>query len=384
MIRRVLFGGSFDPPTNAHLQMATELSKRFDEVIIIPAFISPFKPGGAELSAVDRLRLCEKVFAGIKNAVVSDIEIKSEGTSYSFLTAKHFSGANIELFFAIGSDGLDTLDRWKRADELAATVTFYVVERPYFEIVRDTLDKMSRFFRIEVAPFTGLEGSSSLLKVAVAFGKAEEVVPKSVALEIEKRGLYRDYEYITDKYSRLLLTSRRVEHVYRTAKAAIILAKKNGADVEKTVRAALMHDCAKYLDEQTLKEFGIECNEKIEALPESCRHQLTGRLVAERVYGERDEEVLSAIATHTTGDEKMGIIAKIIFAADYIEDGRDFSGIQEIRALTYRNLDEGIAAIYENTVKYLSLQGMEIAEQTLFAYKAIQKTRKGKNNDTEN
>lgn len=369
MIRRVLFGGSFDPPTNAHLQMATELSKRFDEVVIIPAFISPFKLGGAELSAGDRLKLCEKVFGGIENAVVSDVEIKSEGTSYSFLTAKHFSGDNIELFFAIGSDGLDTLDKWKRADELAKAVTFYVVERPFFEIDCEILGKMRKTFRIEIAPFVGLEGSSSLLKVAVAFGKANEVVPQSVALEVEKRGLYRDYEYITNEFPRLRLNSRRVEHVYRTAKAAIILAKKNGADIEKTVRAALMHDCAKYLDEQVLNDLGISYDDKIKALPESCRHQLTGRLVAERVYGENDEEVLSAIATHTTGDENMGTIAKIIFAADYIEEGRDFDGIQEIRALTYRNLDEGIASIYENTVKYLSSQNMEIADQTLIAYR---------------
>ena len=55
MKRTALFGGSFDPLTKAHLAVVEKLSERFDEVIVMPSKISPFKQ---DLVAVDgKIRL---------------------------------------------------------------------------------------------------------------------------------------------------------------------------------------------------------------------------------------------------------------------------------------------------------------------------------------
>ena len=134
-----------------------------------------------------------------------------------------------------------------------------------------------------------------------------------------------------------------------------------------------MHDISKYMTESELLERGIRCDGATRALPESCRHQATGAAVARLCLGETDEDVLSAIATHTTGAENMSTLQKIIFAADYIEEGRDFDGLEKIRATVYDDLDRGVAAILGNTVKYLRANGMEIAPVTLRAYEKANK-----------
>lgn len=376
-MKRVIFGGSFDPLTLAHYDMGEKLSRDFDEVIVVPAYVSPFKIGEMELTGDERLALVRQGFGNIPNVVVSDCELKAEGTSYSYLTAQRFARAGDELYFAIGSDGLGGLTGWSHPEILARLVTFYVVERPYFPIKQSELDSARRVYKVEVAPYEGKEGSSSLLKVAVAFDRAREVVPDFVADYIEKRGLYRDYRFITDRYHEFGLKQSRVEHVYRVAKAAIILAKKNGANVHKTIIAALLHDVTKYSTEKDLNRYGVTEDEKTLALPPQVRHQRTGAAIAKAAFGITDPDILSAIETHTTGAENMNVYQKIVFAADYIEDGRKFDGIDDIRRVTYDDLDKGVIAILENTIKYLAATGETIAPETALALNAM---KKGENN----
>lgn len=371
-MKRVIFGGSFDPLTKAHYDMVEKLSRDFDEVIVVPAYVSPFKIGEMELTGEERLALVREGFKGIANVVVSDCELEAEGTSYSYLTAEKFSGDGDELFFAIGSDGLKGLGGWSHPEVLARLVTFYVVERPYFPIKRDELEAARKIYKVEVAPYEGKEGSSSLLKVAVAFDRAREVVPDFVAGYIEKRGLYRDYRFITDRYAEFGLKPSRIEHVYRVAEAAIILAKKNGANVHKTIVASLLHDITKYMTEEDLNRYGVFSDEETLALPPQVRHQRTGAAIARAAFGITDPDILSAIETHTTGAADMNVYQKIVFAADYIEDGRSFDGIEKIRATTYDDLDRGVVAILRNTIDYLEKKGEPIAPETKEALERLE------------
>ena len=74
-MRRVIFGGSFDPPTLAHLDMGLKLAERFDQTIVVPAYISPFKKGGAELDGSERELLLKKLFGSNDKITVSAEEI---------------------------------------------------------------------------------------------------------------------------------------------------------------------------------------------------------------------------------------------------------------------------------------------------------------------
>ncbi len=370
-MRTAIFGGSFDPPTKAHYAMLGELAARFDRVYVIPTYVSPFKADGATLNGETRLMLLERLFGSMDNVVVSDMELKSKGTSYSYVTAaKIREECGSRPYFVIGTDGLATLDKWARTDLLRENAIFYVVKRPYFPIKQSELSYARTFLDVEIAPFEGEEGSSSLLKAAVAFGKMREQVCDEVADYIEEHGLYRDYCHITDAYARFNVKPSRIEHIYRTAKAAILLAKKNGVDTDKAIRAALLHDIGKYTSAEELRAQGITVDERVERLAQPCKHQLIGAAIAKCVFDE-DDEIVNAVATHCTGDKNMTVLQQIIFAADYIEEGRDFNGIASIRELTYRDLSQGMLAIYKNTIEYLTASGAEVSHETIEAYDAL-------------
>ncbi len=374
-MKRAIFGGSFDPPTKAHYSLAKKLTEFFDEVIVVPAYISPFKTDGSEVDGETRLTLLKRLFEGDDKIKVSSVELDAKGTSYSFMTAQKFFREGDELYFVIGSDGLATLDRWARVDILNSLVTFLVVERPFYPIKQADLDYARTFLRVEVAPFLGEEGSSSLLKASVAFGKEDEVVPPLVADFIKENGLYRNYCEITEKFGEMKLKQSRIEHTYRVVKSAIILAFKKGVSTDKAIKASILHDIAKYLSPSDFEKIGLVYPEEAKSYSAPVAHQITGRAVAKEFFGISDEEILNAIATHTTGDKNMTDLQKIVFCADYIEDGRDFSGIDEIRKITYDDLDKGVVAIIKNTIKYLESKGETVASQTLDALACYEKEK---------
>jgi 2-amino-4-hydroxy-6-hydroxymethyldihydropteridine diphosphokinase len=58
---------------------------------------------------------------------------------------------------------------------------------------------------------------------------------------------------------------------------------------------------------------------------------LHGPAAAQRLRqeGVRDEELLSAVAAHTTGRAGLSALGLALYAADYLEPGRDFGSVQE-------------------------------------------------------
>ena len=160
------------------------------------------------------------------------------------------------------------------------------------------------------------------------------------------------------------LTPHRFTHVLGVAKAARILAERYGADVDKAELAGLLHDAAKQkpLEEmQNLarKAFGDTLDPVIMATG-SLLHGYAAVTVAKETYGIDDEDILAALAHHTTGAVHMGILEKIIFVADYIEDNRDFDGVENLRRIAADNLDDAVLAGYDSTISHLLEQGKTI------------------------
>ncbi len=368
--RSVLFGGSFDPLTYAHLSVIEGLSCRFDEVIVMPSHVSPFKRNGASATDEERLALLDECCAPYPNVTVSRYETDKDGVSFTYLTVKHLiedEGKNVTI--VIGSDMLADLPRWREIEYLSRVSSFYVVARPYYEIDEATLSRLTQSgIPIEVADFIGKEGSSTLLKVAVAYGKQSEIVPPPVQKWIEGHRAYRDYAPITQVYDRFFMKPARAEHSYRVAKLAIVLANLYGVDVNLAIRAAMEHDIGKYVSPKQLQEMGIRCDKRAFTCPKPVAHCYTSKAIAEQVLGETDPSLLRAIETHTTGDVDMDALQKIIFVADYAEEGRVYPGSSVARALSLRSLDEATAATVRYSLEHLKVWGVDVDERTLRAY----------------
>ena len=81
-----LFGGSFDPPHRGHLAVAEAVRDRFalDRVLLAPAAIQPLKPGGAQASFADRLRMVELLCEGAHGIEASTIDAPQPGGSPNY------------------------------------------------------------------------------------------------------------------------------------------------------------------------------------------------------------------------------------------------------------------------------------------------------------
>lgn len=153
-----------------------------------------------------------------------------------------------------------------------------------------------------------------------------------------------------------LIGKERYLHCIRVMETAIILGEKYNVDIEKIKTAALLHDCAKFKDKLELLKKASEFDIMLDAVTEhniELLHGPVGAKIAEIEYKIKDIEILDSIRYHTTARENMTILDKIIYISDYIEPKRNFAGVEEVRQLTFEDIDIGISLALDNTIKFL-------------------------------
>jgi HD superfamily phosphohydrolase YqeK len=81
--------------------------------------------------------------------------------------------------------------------------------------------------------------------------------------------------------------------------------------------------------------------------------------------GIRDPEILEAVACHVTGCPGMGLLAKIVFAADFLEPGRGFLPEEERRSILGMNIDGMTERVLEEIFDHLRSRQRPIARPAL-------------------
>lgn len=166
------------------------------------------------------------------------------------------------------------------------------------------------------------------------------------------------------------LTERRYVHTVGVTETAIDLAKQYGADVKKAELAAIFHDYAKFRPIEEMKDIVI--SEKMPAdlleYGEELLHAPVGAYLVRKEVGIIDPEVLAAIAYHTSGGVNMTLLDKVVFLADYIEPGRSFPGVEEVRQLAKENLDSAIILAVSNTLAFLIKNNQAVYPDTFHFY----------------
>ena len=132
-MRIAIYGGSFNPMHIGHEKIVDYVlnNLNMDMIIIIPVGIPSHRENNLEQSDT-RLKICKEIFKGNKKIEVSDIEIKSEGKSYTYdtlLKLIDLYGENNEFFEIIGEDSLKSLKTWKNYEELLKICKFIVFRR---------------------------------------------------------------------------------------------------------------------------------------------------------------------------------------------------------------------------------------------------------------
>lgn len=377
-----VLGGSFDPVTNAHISVIKNLSKKFSRVVVLPCRISPFKQDGCTASGEERVAMLRKVTAELENVKVSKWEIKRETVSYTADAIRHYREKyeNAEIHFVIGSDCLAGLPDWKDADYLAANAVFTLVRRPGYSVSKKVMENLRELgFNIKSAGFKGEEGSSSLVRAAVAFGKEEDFVPREIAEYIKERSLYTEYVPFVKAFSVFGMKTERIEHTFRAVKEGIRLCKIYGEDVHEVITALILHDIGKYADLETLEKHKVRCERygEISVTAPQVLHAHVSAAIA-RDYFKLNDRIVNAIRKHTTGDEEMSMLDKIVYLADAAEEGRDYAGAKSLRSLASRDIDKAMLRALRATIRKVKEEKRMLCVDTALACKKFAERVKAK------
>ena len=166
------------------------------------------------------------------------------------------------------------------------------------------------------------------------------------------------------------LKGYRYQHSLGVERAAVWLAGKYGGDPEKAAAAGILHDITKHLSPQEqlnlCEKYGIiPCT--VEKSEPKMLHGKTAAAIARAEYG-MPQDVCDAIACHTTGKHGMTILDKILYLADYIEETRDFPGVDKARELAKDSIDRALLYCYDQTLIELVTRGKLIHSDTIAAY----------------
>ena len=166
-------------------------------------------------------------------------------------------------------------------------------------------------------------------------------------------------------------------HTVRTRDYALELAKRydcDGRELQRIELAALLHDnCKHWLPQRLLdeaKELGYEPMELEMRVP-ALLHARVGAHRLRRDFNVNDGIVYSSVYYHTVGGRGMSREARIVFCADKIEPGRDYEGVEELRACAADGLNELCLAVIASGLSYLMRKEAPIDTATIDFYNEL-------------
>ena len=391
-----IYGGTFDPPHRGHMEAARAAIAvlGLDKLIFMPAKQPPHKPLSVESAAPEqRLAMTELMADGLllpDVVEVSDLELSREGKSYTVDTLRILRKQYPEdrLWLLMGTDMFLSLQTWKEAEtimKLAGIAAFARTESDSGEMLEIQGNWLSETYGAKVC-IVQLPQIREISSTQARAQKSGEGLWPPVWGYILREGLYgveRPLKGLSDADLRAvsysMIRAKRIAHVQGCEEEAVRLARHWGADEEHARRAAILHDCTKYLNlEQQLAlctRYGIEPDD-MERTAAKLLHSKTGAALAKHVF-EEPEQVCQAICWHTTGKPDMTLLEKILYIADYMEPTRDFDGVERLRDLAYTDLDAAVLLGTEMTVEEMQGYQSPVHPNTLAARDFLKGTYDG-------
>jgi len=184
-----ILGGTFNPVHIGHLILAEEALEKLglNKIIFMPACLPPHKENIDIAAPNERLKMVKLAIKGNKKFIVSDIEIKRAGRSYTVDTVRELKkrSPKDEFYFIIGSDLLSYLNAWKDLNEIMSMVKFIVATRPGFAL--EDIPAHIKTLKIRAVDISGFS-----VRKCIREGKSfRYLVPESVFTYIRKNNLYK-------------------------------------------------------------------------------------------------------------------------------------------------------------------------------------------------
>lgn len=190
----VLFGGSFDPIHNGHLQIASAVLDTYpvEQVIFIPCQQSPLKGDQTVTSPEDRLKMLSLAIESEARYTLDALEIDRGGTSFTSDTVhiyrERYPGQR--LYWILGEDQFNNLCQWNAIEYLIKELIFLVYPRENEPV----LSSISEVHGITYEQISGpkLKISSTQVRELCESSKTiNGLVPKAVEAFIHSKNLYK-------------------------------------------------------------------------------------------------------------------------------------------------------------------------------------------------
>ena len=214
MRRVAIYGGTFDPVHNGHVEVARQVLKLFelDEVIFVPACVPPHKRNANITSAFHRFAMLALATEADQRLLVSTLELDAPERPYAIDTAARMKVEGERLFFLVGADSWSEITTWYQwqnlltmCDLIVCTRPGYVIDsQPGIDVVdirgmkeQSVADLLSRDTgpQVFVTAAAMVDVSATKIRAAVESDSREllaAMVPPAVANYIEKYGLYKN------------------------------------------------------------------------------------------------------------------------------------------------------------------------------------------------
>jgi len=386
-----ILGGSFAPVHNGHIFLAEKAlaQLKLDRVVFVPAYRSPFKldAQGMEISAKDRIDMLAASILGDHRFAIDICEIRREGVSYTIDTLEDIVGRYLpddKPVLIIGDDVAVDFPKWRDSGKILKLADIAVAHRvdskavnyPFANITieNEILDVSSHEIRhmiSEGGDWQGLvpHGAAAIIKERALYSYSGNSRPGSAPDSVIQR---------VETAAREILSTERFLHSRHTALHSYDLCRRFGLEPMDGYLAGIGHDLAKQIDNKQMLKIVRTAGLDISALEMDKPNLLHGKaaavLLRER-FSIHNEDVLEAVAIHTSGSENMGQLAKVVFIADKTEASRNIE--PALRKMCREDtLDNILFAVLEKSIAKVKAKGMEISDDTL---KLLKKMKERKN-----
>ena len=194
-----ILGGTFNPVHRKHIELAEAACSQLclSKVLIIPSGISYFKDGTGVLPGEVRYEMCKLAFGDDPRFVVSDMEIKRPGNSYTCDTLRELisSAPGNTYYYIVGEDTFFSLETWKSPEIIFKSCVIVVADRDRAD--RERITRQIRIYEgrynaavrtLDIVPDTT---SSSEIREMIRRGEdTGDYLPPQVAEYIRKNKLY--------------------------------------------------------------------------------------------------------------------------------------------------------------------------------------------------
>ena len=194
-----ILGGTFDPVHIGHVSLGTAAisEANLEKLIVVPAYIQPFKQGKRVTDDEHRLAMVKLAFEDVPKAEISTMEIDRMRISYTFDTLSELKEqyADKELFFITGADAFMQIDSWYKGVELLENFSFIVSSRPGYmeDELNEKIKSYQALYGTQILKLAAQMPDISSTDIREAYRKGESIssmVPEAVERYIIENGLY--------------------------------------------------------------------------------------------------------------------------------------------------------------------------------------------------